>query len=171
MNQAAEQPLSQGPNALGPSALGPCGAAVLVVAVLTLAAWAVGLPEGTAQFVFLGALLACGAGTLGCVVHLRAGRIPGGSLHSARQFQMALVLDFGFRLGAVAVGLVVLWLSGVKFPGLAGFGLSFAGASMAFQLITSVALARAWAQRKRAAPPSAGGSSAPDPLRRIPTVD
>ena len=121
----------------GPSALRPCGAAVLVVAFLTLAAWAIGLPEGTAEFVFLGALLASVAGALGCLVHLRAGRNPGSSLRSAQQFQMALVLDFGLKLLAVVVGLGVLWLAGVKFPGLAGFGLSFAGTSMAFQLVSS----------------------------------
>ncbi len=166
MNQDSETASTE-----GPSALRPCGAAALVVACLALTAWAIGLPEGTAEFVFLGALLACGAGTLGCLVHLRAGRMPGGTLRSARQFQIALVLDFGFKLLAVAAGLGVLWLAGVKFPGLAGFGLSFAGTSMAFQLVSSIALARAWAGRTRASPPKAGGCSGPDPLRRIPTVD
>ncbi len=154
-----------------PSALRPCGAGVFAVVLLTIAAWLVGLPEGTVAFVLLGAVVASAAGILGCLAHLRAGRIPGGTQHSAQQFQIALVLDFLVKLMALAVGLGVLWLLGVKFPGLAGFGLSFAATSMAFQLVSSIALARAWAHRNRTSPPKAGGSSSTDPLRRLPTAD
>ena len=121
--------------------------------------------------VLIGAVVASAAGILGCLAHLRAGRIPGGTVHSAQQFQIALVLDFLVKLVALALGLGLLWLLGVKFPGLAGFGLSFAATSMAFQLVSSIALARAWAHRNRTSPPKAGGSSSTDPLRRIPTAD
>ena len=150
----------------GPSAVRSCGAGVLAVTVLTGAALAVGLPEGTATYAVGGALLACVAGSLGCLVHLRG-------QSGARQFQMALAMDFLIKLVGLMVGAGVLWVAGVKFPGLAAFGLAYAGGSMVFQVVSSVSLARAWTRRNQGSPrsPTTGGSSRSDSLRRLPTTD
>ncbi len=167
MNESSESPTSRHLSAPWASAAG-----VTAVGLLTGLVWLTGLlPVDTPAFVATGALLACIAGALGCGFHIRAARLPGGSPEAAQKFQIALVLDFLVKLMALVVGLGVLWLTGVKFPGLAGFGLSFAGMSMAFQLVSSISLARAWSRRNRASPPKAGGSSSTDPLRRIPTAD
>jgi hypothetical protein len=156
MNEPSELPPSRRLSAPRASVVG-----VLAVGLLTGLAWLSGLlPAETPEFVVSGALLACIAGALGCVFHTRAARPPGGGPQAAQKFQIALILDFLVKVVGLVVGLGVLWLAEVKFPALAAFGVSYAAASMVFQLASTAMLARDLASRGPAPSP-------PDPLDRV----
>ena len=157
MDESSEPPSSRQFSAPWASAAG-----VLAVGLLTGLAWLTGLlPVDTPAFVATGALLACMAGALGCGFHIRAARLPGGSPQAAQRFQIALVLDFLVKVVGVVLGVGVLWLLGVKFSALAAFGVAYAAASMAFQLVSTAVLARNLAARGSAPSPPAplGGVS------------
>ena len=155
MNESSEPSTSRRLSAPRASVAG-----VLTVGLLTGLVWLSGLlPVETPAFVATGALLACIAGALGCGFHIRAARLPGGSPEAAQKFQIALVLDFLVKVVGVFLGVGVLWLAGVKFSGLAAFGVAYAAASMAFQLASTAVLARELAARGSAPSPT-------DPLGR-----
>ncbi len=62
------------------------------------------------------------------------------------------------------LGVGVLWLAGVKFSGLAGFGVAYAAASMVCQLASTAVLARDLAARGSAPSPT-------DPLGRVSSTE
>lgn len=78
----------------------------------------------------------------------------------ASRLQSLLAAAFGVKLAMLVLGLVALRQSGVKFPGIATFGISFAGASLVCQVATAWYLSRAIHRRRPVARPVPGSTAA-----------
>jgi hypothetical protein len=125
------------------------------VAVVVAIAWLTGLlPEGTVDFVALGAGAALAAGVLALWIHGRfldaraAAPIARDGRLMAGRLQGLLAAAFAVKLAVLVIGMLYLSQFGVKFAGKASFCIAFAGASLVCQLATAGYLARALQRRR-----------------------
>lgn len=120
------------------SALQSVWPAVATVGVLWLVLVLTGLlPELLVWFAGLGILVASVAVTMAAWIHLRMFRTgePGDSAVVVQaNVTRALALGFGAKLVALVIGVVVLVVIDVKFPGLVAFALAFTAAALVVQL-------------------------------------
>ncbi len=107
------------------------------------------VPVDLRSHVVGGGLLAMVTGALGGFLLARAAAVAPGDPRNGPMFVQSLVLDFGIQfLGAVA-GILVLHFLGVKFAGLAAFGVTYAAVAMVVHVAGALLLNRALSMRTR----------------------
>lgn len=129
--------------------------ALLLVCSLVFIGQAVGvIPGESTTAVWLGLFFALVAVALATIAYVRITvQSPverDGPLASAR-LQTLLGAAFVVKLAVLGASFGCLALAGMKFPFLVAFAVAFAGASLVFQLVSVVLLARALADRSRVA--------------------
>ena len=135
------------PNAAAQSyrlALRASRAGAMTVLVLGALAWTLRASIGpeSAQ-VQLGVVLAVVVGSLTALLHARAAVAPTDVPALARQsLQLAIAGGFVLQLAALGAGVGVLYVTGVKFAGLAAFAVAFASAALVFQVAAAASIAR-----------------------------
>jgi hypothetical protein len=101
------------------------------------------------SYVVGGGLLAMVAGALGGFLLARAAAVAPTDPRNGPMFVQSLVLDFGIQFLCVVAGVLVLHFLGVKFEGLAAFGVTYAAVTMVVHVAGALLLNRALSMRAR----------------------
>ncbi len=88
-------------------------------------------------------------GALGGFLLARAAAVAPGDPRNGPMFVQSLVLDFGIQFLGVVAGVLVLHFLGVKFAGLAAFGVTYAAVAMVVHVAGALLLNRALSMRAR----------------------
>jgi len=123
--------------------VGSVATAVLVGVALFL------VPAALRVYVLGGAGVALVASSIGGAFLARAAALPPGDPRNGPMFVQSLVLDFGLQFAAVVVGMVALNVLGLKFEGIAAFGITFAAVALVVHVTGAVLINRALGLRAR----------------------
>lgn len=131
------------------------GLGLLPVALLWLAAESLLTPEvlpaENRVQLYAGIGVAIATGVVGNALAAAAASKPSGDRDNSTALLKAIVFDFALQFLAVGSGMVGLYLAGVKFPGLAAFGVAFVAVATSFRVVGSAICSRALTRRARAA--------------------
>lgn len=137
------QPLRSAALAARACLAGVAAAAVLVGASLFL------VPGGLWGYVLGGTVVALLTSGIGGVMLARAAVLPPADPRNGPMFVQSLVIDFGLQFLGVVVGMVSLNALGLKFAGIAAFGIAFAAVALVAHIAGAVLINRALGLRAR----------------------
>lgn len=123
--------------------VGSMAAAVIVGAGLFL------VPAALRGYVLGGAGVSILAGGAGSILLARAAALPPGDPRNGPKFVQALVLDFGLQFVGLVLGMVALNALGLKFEGIAAFGVTFAAVALVVHVAGALLINRALGLRAR----------------------